>query len=162
MGDYERLYGFNKFAKDFENRLSDLCLFSVIWGFGGILDELQRKKMNNYILKAICYEDVRVSENLEIDLEGWEKRGLQVKLKGDKNIFSLKLNLETMEWNEWLPSSDIDMNAYKKFKFSELIIPTNDSERNRFFIQKIIEYNGHILLTGPTGTGKTIGVLNEV
>ncbi len=118
--------------------------------------------MNKYIFKSIYYEDVRESCKVDIDLENWEPRGLSVQLSGDKNIFSLKLDIEKMKWTDWIQSNEIDMNKFKKQKFEELIIPTGDSERNSYFIRKIIENSGHILLTGPTGTGKTIGVLSEI
>jgi transcriptional regulator with AAA-type ATPase domain len=47
-------------------------------------------------------------------------------------------------------------------KFEELIIPTNDSERNAYFIKESIENQLNVLLTGPTGTGKTVSAISIV
>jgi|JI61114C2RNA_FD_contig_121_22672_length_6040_multi_3_in_0_out_0_3 Flp pilus assembly CpaF family ATPase len=54
------------------------------------------------------------------------------------------------------------MSNYSSLKFEELIIPTNDSERNAYFMREAIENNQNILLTGPTGTGKTVGAIRIV
>ena len=42
------------------------------------------------------------------------------------------------------------------------MIPTIDSVRNCFFLNLFINLNSHLLLTGPTGTGKTVNVINEL
>jgi dynein heavy chain len=47
-------------------------------------------------------------------------------------------------------------------KFQDLVIPTNDSVRNSYFLNLFINLNTHMLLTGPTGTGKTVNVINEL
>ena len=47
-------------------------------------------------------------------------------------------------------------------KLSELIIPTVDSVRNNNLLTLNISMKSHMLLTGPTGTGKTVNVANEI
>ena len=47
-------------------------------------------------------------------------------------------------------------------KFQELIIPTVDSIRNNYLLTLYISMKSHMLLTGPTGTGKTVNVINEI
>ena len=44
----------------------------------------------------------------------------------------------------------------------ELIIPTVDSIRNNFFLSLCVDLKKHFLLVGPTGTGKTVNVVNEL
>lgn len=46
--------------------------------------------------------------------------------------------------------------------FSELIIPTVDSVRNNYLMTLYINMRSHLLLTGPTGTGKTVNIANEI
>ncbi len=42
----------------------------------------------------------------------------------------------------------------------ELIIPTIDSIRNNFLLELYIDQKQNYLLVGPTGTGKTVHVIN--
>ena len=46
--------------------------------------------------------------------------------------------------------------------YNELIVPTTDTIRNSYLINLMISNNYHILLTGPTGTAKTISSTNEI
>lgn len=39
------------------------------------------------------------------------------------------------------------------------MIPTDDSVRNQYFINLCITNKMHYLITGPTGTGKTVNVI---
>lgn len=47
-------------------------------------------------------------------------------------------------------------------KISDLIIPTVDSVRNVNLMTLYIKMKSHLLLTGPTGTGKTVNIANEI
>jgi|JI61114BRNA_FD_contig_31_6953235_length_557_multi_5_in_0_out_0_1 hypothetical protein len=38
LKEYEKLHGLENFQKEFENKIADICLFSTIWGIGGILE----------------------------------------------------------------------------------------------------------------------------
>ena len=162
LKEYESIHGLDKFKKDFENRLSDICLFSIIWGVGGIFSEKCRKDLNIFLLKLIYYEDVRESYKIKIEFKNWEPRGLPVQLKDIKDLFSIKFDVERMIWTKWIEKDDLDISTLKNLKFQDLIIPTADSMRNSYFLQSIIKYKGHILLTGQTGTGKTIGALKDI
>ena len=47
-------------------------------------------------------------------------------------------------------------------KYSDVIVPTVDSIRVNAMIYRLLLNKSHILLCGPTGTGKSISVLNEM
>ena len=40
--------------------------------------------------------------------------------------------------------------------FAELIIPTPDSVRYTYLLETLVLHNKHVMMTGPTGTGKTV------
>ena len=42
--------------------------------------------------------------------------------------------------------------------FAELIIPTLDSVRYTYLLDLLVTNNMHVLMTGPTGTGKTVNI----
>jgi dynein heavy chain len=41
-------------------------------------------------------------------------------------------------------------------------VPTSDLIRNTYFLHLCIRSRIHLLLAGPTGTGKTVNLLNEI
>ena len=43
-----------------------------------------------------------------------------------------------------------------------MIVPTIDSIRINSFINRLLSNKSHVLLCGPTGTGKSVSVLNEM
>ena len=160
--EFEKFHCMNSLPQHFENKLLDMILFSVIWGVGGLIDEDYRSDVNMFLLRLIYYEDVRSSYQLKFNMPEWEARGLQVKIKDSKNLFNMKYNVEKMMWDDWIDVESFDINKLKGLKFEELIIPTTDSVRNGYFVRTFLENKQHILMTGPTGTGKTIGVLKEI
>lgn len=50
----------------------------------------------------------------------------------------------------------------KTTNFSDLVIPTMDSIRNLHFLTTNVSNKQHMLIVGPTGTGKTLGITTEL
>jgi dynein heavy chain len=48
----------------------------------------------------------------------------------------------------------------KNIAYTDLLIPTIDSIRNNYFLHLNIKNKMHILFSGPTGTGKSVQILN--
>jgi len=63
-----------------------------------------------------------------------------------------------LNWMQIIPAFVID----KSTPYTDLLIPTIDSVRNNFFVNLYISLKEHCLLTGPTGTGKTLNIINEI
>lgn len=69
--------------------------------------------------------------------------------------------MEKLVWQNWsqtVPSFVIP----KNISYNELIIPTNDSIRHNYFLNLNVKNHMHVLFCGPTGTGKSINVANEL
>ena len=63
-----------------------------------------------------------------------------------------------VNWIQLIPPFKIQ----KELLYHELIIPTSDSVRNNFFLNLSITSALHFLITGPTGTGKTVNIISEL
>jgi dynein heavy chain len=59
-------------------------------------------------------------------------------------------------WSQTLPPFLLP----KNISYNDLLIPTNDSIRNNYFLHLNIKHHMHILFSGPTGTGKSVQILN--
>ena len=148
-------------TRQFETRILDLCLFSVLWGVGGLLEKEDRQKLNIFLLKMIYMEDVRDSYDISFDHETWKPRGYGVAIGDCKDLFKMQFQAEGLKWDDW-GDDDVNLERFKNLKFEEIIVPTRESKRNEYFIASAIRFKRNILLTGPTGTGKSLGITNVV
>ena len=73
------------------------------------------------------------------------------------NFFDLYYNPDKMVWQNWSQTQPAFI-LPKKIAYNDLIIPTNDSIRNNFFLHLNVKNHMHVLFIGPTGTGKSVNV----
>jgi dynein heavy chain len=66
--------------------------------------------------------------------------------------------------NAWVPWMDtIEPYVYDpSLEYSELIIPTQDSVRYTYLLDLLVKHDKHVLMTGPTGTGKTVNINKQL
>ena len=60
-------------------------------------------------------------------------------------------------WVEWMATAP-EYSVNPKLAFSDLIIPTVDSVRYTYLLDTLVTRNKHCIMTGPTGTGKSINI----
>ena len=66
-----------------------------------------------------------------------------------------------VKWITWL-KTEATYEIPGPVKYSSVIVPTIDSIRINNFINRLLSNKSHVLLAGPTGTGKSVGVVNEM
>lgn len=82
----------------------------------------------------------------------------------ERSLYDWTLNLSSNkgEWIFWLdtvPAYNLDL---KKTDFSKIIVPTLDGVRNNAVVRTLAEGNKHVLVVGNTGTGKSLGVVDQL
>ena len=162
IAQFEISFELEKKKNEFEHILIDLVLFSVSWGVGGSLDQDGRAKLNQFLLKLVFYDDVRQTFGVDIPMENWQPRGLNLKIENLQNFFNYLYNVQTLSWQPWLPDKTVDIGRLKGLRFDQIIIPTDDSVRNSYFLIQQISQGNNVLFCGPTGTGKTVGILSDI
>ena len=76
------------------------------------------------------------------------------------NFFDYYYNDKQKEYQYWNSlSSNFQIGATQEYH--EVIVPTAESQRAAFLTKMLLNNNQHVLITGPTGTGKTIS-LNQL
>lgn len=76
------------------------------------------------------------------------------------NFFDYYYNDKQKEYQYWnLLSSNFEIGNTQEYH--EVIVPTADSQRAAYLTKMLLNNNHHVLITGPTGTGKTIS-LNQL
>lgn len=82
---------------------------------------------------------------------------------GSENAFDFSLSLGNLRWVPWKTLGQAwKAEEHLGLRYEEIIVPTVDTLRNQFFLETMLSRGEHVLLTGPTGTAKTVGVHSAV
>jgi len=151
--------------KDIEDILKGELLFSLIWGFGGCVEENTRPGFCEFLLKLIEGEDVREAFRLLDCPSDWQPRNLGFKLpSGAGSPYDLVYvrKKDMAGWMQWMQLSPAAYLPAKDAEFNEIFVPTKDTTRVSYLISFMAASQKHILFSGPTGTGKTVTILKEL
>ena len=148
--------------KDLDEQLLNMMLFSLVWGFGGVTDETTRGKFVEFVKKLLDGDDVKFIFKLLDTPESWEPKRHDFRLPGEFFDVVYTKKKETYAWANWLntlPAAYVpDKNGY----FHEIIVPTKDNIRVSYIMSFLSAAGKHLLFCGPTGTGKTVCVLDKL
>ena len=78
-------------------------------------------------------------------------------LPKEGTMYDYKFDLQKGQWIFWKDS----VSPYQydpKLSYAELIIPTKDSICYTFLLNTLVLCGKHVIMTGPTGTGKSINI----
>jgi dynein heavy chain, axonemal len=148
-----------KIPKEAEEICMHAVIFAHIWSIGVALDETTRPKFELFFQDILINEDVNAKYNL--DLPNFEVKKITVKLGEFKNLFDLYFDKEKMCWINWLKTLPPFV-VPRDVSYSQLIVPTIDSIRMNKLLCMLVLNGKYPLFCGPTGTGKSITVANEL
>ncbi|KAK1936683.1 Dynein heavy chain 1 [Phytophthora citrophthora] len=119
--------------------IESFFLFSLIWSVGATGNDAGRDRFDVYLREEMIGNNVKKP----------------FPAAGQVYDYSFDLAKETwVLWLQTIPPFTIDSSA----SFSELVVPTADSVRSTFLMNLTLPLGVHMLIVGPTGTGKTINV----
>ncbi|KAL1497384.1 hypothetical protein ABEB36_008364 [Hypothenemus hampei] len=132
-------------------------LFSLVWGLGSTLTNVGRKLFDTFYRKLLEGQNKNYSKPKSYKLS-------KNQIFPDRSdIFDWlydKKNNGT--WIAWSDTVDKIQQISPNAKANELIIQTNSSCCQRYFLKMCLSNNIPILFVGPTGTGKTAVTLNHL
>ena len=134
--------------------------FALIWAVGGVLEESARPQFQQFVLDLIAGEDVCLKYSIDLQY-ACECTPFLTKMVESNNIFELCFDRSKQMWLNWMQTVPVYKPPLDK-NFQDLVIPTIDSVRNAHFLHLYLDLKQHLLLTGPTGTGKTVNIVNEL
>ncbi|KAH9113497.1 hypothetical protein AeMF1_012304 [Aphanomyces euteiches] len=124
----------------FSRHIAELFVFCLVWSIGATGNEAGRVKFDAYIREEMLAHP-----------------SIHLLMPTDGLVYDYALDRATESWKLWLdtiPKYVVPAEA----SFSELVVPTSDSVRSTFLMQLALTQGVHMLIVGPTGTGKTINV----
>ncbi|KAH9558616.1 hypothetical protein CY35_06G017100 [Sphagnum magellanicum] len=139
------------------------CLFTMalVWTVGGSIDSEGRHKFNIFLRRLLALED---------DL-GFELPAGQVIIKPKfkmalpypeaGSVYSYCFWKLEQVWKDWIQTVDTRPPAMTA-AYNDIIVPTVDTARYSFLLIVLVQHQKHVLFGGPTGTGKTVYIKNEL
>lgn len=125
-----------------------IFLFSMIWSVCASVNELGRKKLNDFVHLLYNGMVADAAKPTALILENQIPEGSIYDYIYDiTGTGSFKL------WIETLPS---DYNIPAKTKFDNILVPTIDTARYGYLTKLLACHQKHVLFVGPTGTGKSL------
>lgn len=127
-----------------ESIIEYLFYYAIVWSVGVTTNEDGRHIFDKRFRELI-------SENVTDPLFNFPASGM---------VYDYCFDQENKTWVHWLsttPQYEVPNNS----SYTEIIVPTADSIRNKYLVKMLIKNSKHVICTGPTGTGKTISI-NEL
>ena len=126
-------------VRDFCENLEATFLFSLVWSMMATADTTGRRKFDRFL------------RNLTLS------NGCKVFFPPAGLIYDYTFDQDAGEWRTW-ESTMVDYHHDAKLSFAEMIIPTMDTVRYTYLMELLVTNDKHVLMTGPTGTGKTVNI----
>jgi dynein heavy chain len=130
---------------DFVDQIEPVFMFCFTWSVCCTVSAPYRKMMNEFIRIEMH------SNQIKFPMPEADEHGNHL------SIYDTSYDIIQKKWVLWNDTVD----PYKfdaKVSFSDLIVPTKDSVCYTHLLDVLLKNSKHVLMTGPTGTGKTVNV----
>ena len=81
--------------------------------------------------------------------------------KGDASMYEYCYDQDKCKWVEWMTTIP-EYKPNPDQAFASIIVPTADTVRYTYVIDKLLLNDKHVLCVGDTGTGKTLNVMDKL
>ena len=123
-------------VEDLLGMLPQIVLFAFIWSIGTTTDLGGREKFDAWCRRKLP----------SLGITTFPEEGL---------VYDYNWDLKERTWKNWLdtvPEFSVDTER----SFNEILVPTVDSIRMKALSRLLLTNGKHVLLPGPTGTGKSV------
>lgn len=130
------------------NNVTDLAVllrmyfvFSVTWSVGANIDDASRPKFNDF-----CMGQFRAL----IDGENGSNSDKMV-----DNVYDVVVDETTAQWVSWVEKTP-RFTFQPGASYFSMVVPTQDTTRFRYVLEKLLLTDHHVLYSGETGVGKSV------
>ena len=120
---------------EIDNYINMIFIFSFVWSAGGNLQDLSRVKFSQYMRQKFLK--------------------LYSSFLFDGEVFDYFIDFQKKEFRRWT-----DILAEYKFKkeipYFNILVPTADTVKYKFLLDKLISGGNNVLIAGETGVGKSV------
>jgi dynein heavy chain len=112
-----------------------LTIFCLIWSVGASGDANGRRMFDDYLRNLVEKEDFVNSDILPA-----------------ASLYEMRMDEQNFSWIPWIPSNTTNQD---ETTVSDSLVTTLDTIRYSYLFELLVKSSFHVLLAGPTGTGKT-------
>ena len=132
----------SKLPTNFNITTEYFFFFGLVWSIGASTDHEGRRKFDTY-------------------LRGEMNNGIKAIFPPEGTVYDYCYNSEKQGWVHWMTTIP-EFSIRPAMNFSEIIVPTIDSVRNTFLLDLLLSQGKHVLCVGPTGTGKSVTIVEKL
>jgi dynein heavy chain len=117
-----------------------------------------------FLQELIAGEDVVEKYGLDPKGDGYpdyEMHKIPNKFPGDGSLYECFFDRDNLSWMDW-SRTVATFEIPKEMPYTSLSIPTQDSIRVKGLFNRLLACNYPVLVTGPTGTGKSVMINQEL
>lgn len=136
--------------------ISSAFIFACIWSLGGTLDGKSRKGFDTFFRALIGNADKNYPAPDLILIEKTMPPG--------QSVYDYVFERDIKgggQWKLWVDTIE-KFAIPAKTKFNSITVPTVDTARYSHLLDLYIKHNKHVMVVGPTGTGKSIYITNKL
>jgi dynein heavy chain, axonemal len=136
--------------------ISSFFLFSCVWSLGGTADQKSRQSFDMFLRSLIMgtNDSHLIPEGLKFETP--------IPENGMVYDYVFEAEIKTGgQWKTWVDTIE-RYEIPAKAKFNSITIPTIDTARYGYLLDLFIKHDKHLLLVGPTGTGKSVYINNKL
>ncbi|XP_065655373.1 dynein axonemal heavy chain 7 isoform X2 [Hydra vulgaris] len=139
--------------------LESVFLFSCVWSFGGTVDNNGRTMFDLFFREIMNGAPSLESQRKYAILDSVDepRRPYLCPFPNQGSVYDYHFIKEGMgKWRLWTDDISEALVIPKDAQFNEIIVPTIDTVRYTYLMQKLINHQKSTLFVGPTGTGKSV------
>jgi dynein heavy chain len=151
-------------ASDEQKALEGLMVLAIYWSIGACINGDGRSKFDIFmrgILSGKNEEDPHwkdfMAKNPDYDVELHEGPTF-AGLPTEGTVYDYFWDGKKAAWVSWMDMVE-KSKIPKGAAFNEILVPTLDSIRSDHIMRELLTHKHHVMATGETGTGKSVGML---
>lgn len=116
--------------------------FSIIWGFGGSMDSVNRAKLCDFVVQAL---ESRMTFPVS-----------SPSASPENTLLEYEVNVDDGEWRQWSRSiPQLDLESHRVLS-TDVVVTTVDTVRHVEVLRGWLSQHRPLILCGPPGSGKTM------
>nr|XP_058956956.1 dynein axonemal heavy chain 7-like [Pocillopora verrucosa] len=143
--------------------LECIFLFSCVWSLGASIDSRGRKDFDK-ILREVVEGPLSLESKSKyhiLEIVDPPPRPFLCPFPSKGTVYDYRFVKEGMgKWELWTEEIKDAPAIPKEMAFNEIIVPTVDTVRYTFLMEKLVSHQKSCLFVGPTGTGKSVYITN--